>query len=544
MRTPSTLWALITIVGVSLGTVGLSSAPATAGGEGDSGDYTQVVDLTFPLDEGAANVPYTEEDFAAPRSGGSRHHRATDIMADHGEKVYAAVGGTVSTITGMGCGGSWTGALDEPPSWGYAIYVDGDDGRRYVYLHLGPDNDAAASEAYASGITCGSEVARGEHIGYVGSSGSAHPDWPHLHLEIHQDGVDDPYVSEDGDSPSPRINPYFSLKAAEARGDYPDGVSLRSQACGTEAQDSGTVVRVCGADRLETAAAVAARYWPDGSDEVVLATARDHADAVTGSALAASRGAPLLLAHPGGVPGATLSALADLEPRQVWLLGGNAALGPEVDSALESIGLSDRTRLGGVDRYGTAALIAEVVGAPEGEIVLAPGHPVGEREAWPSAVAAGAFTALEAPIPTLLVRPDGLGPTTEEALRDLDVTRVLDVGPRGLVDVDALADVHVTPVRGADRYETSAKVLDVLAERGVRGPLIAATGADYPDALAAGALSGRVGGALALVPRDDLSHAPMIGAHVSAGDYGQAIVVGGPAAVTDEVRAQLREMMR
>lgn len=180
----------------------LSAAPA-AGADGPEapdagGGYQQVVDLTFPV---GGDTTYSDT-YDAPRGSG-RVHRATDLMAAEGTPVHAAVGGTVEWLTGVG----------EPiPSFGYMIRIAGDDGRDYAYVHLGRQ-DGPPTGAYAPGVAGGQRVARGQHIGFVGCSGNASCDAPHLHFEIHDESVTDPY---DGH----RINPYASLLAAEREGDY------------------------------------------------------------------------------------------------------------------------------------------------------------------------------------------------------------------------------------------------------------------------------------------------------------------------------------
>jgi hypothetical protein len=196
-----------------------------------SGDYRQVVDLTFPVPAGS----YTSyrNDFYDGRSNG-RTHRATDIMAPHGVPVHAAVGGTITFIPGA------DGTARHPSGW--MIYIAGDDGRTYVYIHLGRD-DGTASGAYAPGMGRGVRVERGQHIGYVGSSGNASPSAPHLHFEIHDRSVSEPTQRAGTD---PRINPYFSLRDAEARGDFP-------------CRASGRFVDVCDSNPHKSNIEVAAR---------------------------------------------------------------------------------------------------------------------------------------------------------------------------------------------------------------------------------------------------------------------------------------------
>src|SRR5690606_8098248 len=94
--------------------------------------------------------------------------------------------------------------------------IRGDDGRDYSYIHLG-DQRKNYRSAYAKGINKGKRVERGQLIGTVGHSGNASRSAPHLHFEIEDRRVKDPYGTN-------RMNPYRSLKAAEKRGDVPGAV--------------------------------------------------------------------------------------------------------------------------------------------------------------------------------------------------------------------------------------------------------------------------------------------------------------------------------
>jgi hypothetical protein len=180
-------------------TLAFALLPASAA----TADVNQIVDLTFPVDDTRGLTTYTN-DYFSPRSRGD--HGATDIggAKAYGVPVHAAVGGKVTWITGL------DGAL---PSYGWMITIAGTDGRSYSYVHLGRQN-GPASEAYAPGIRKGTVVSRGQHIGYVGHSGNASATWPHLHFVI-----DDPKVTDR--QGTNRINPYYSLKDAGSRGDYP-----------------------------------------------------------------------------------------------------------------------------------------------------------------------------------------------------------------------------------------------------------------------------------------------------------------------------------
>jgi hypothetical protein len=188
-----TLAAAMVVAGV---TVGAQGTPASATPAWDA-----AIDITYPVD---GPVTYTD-DYHAARSGG-RVHAGTDLGRSdaYGLPIHAAMAGTVSFITNL------DGTTHRS---GYMIRVTGDDGRQYWYIHLGRDA-GPASEAYAPGIASGVRVSRGQHIGYLGHSGNASDTWPHLHFEIHDPAVTDPYGNN-------RRNPYPSLVAAQARGDLP-----------------------------------------------------------------------------------------------------------------------------------------------------------------------------------------------------------------------------------------------------------------------------------------------------------------------------------
>ena len=96
------------------------------------------------------------------RSGG-RIHMATDIMAMRGTPVLAAANGRIVKLANSGAGG-------------ITIYV-ADASGRYVeyYAHL---------MGYAPNVREGLAVQEGDVIGFVGSTGNASPDAPHLHFQV------------------------------------------------------------------------------------------------------------------------------------------------------------------------------------------------------------------------------------------------------------------------------------------------------------------------------------------------------------------------
>lgn len=100
--------------------------------------------------------------FDDPR-GGSRRHEAIDILAPRHTAVLAVEGGTIARLFKSRAGG-------------LTIYQY-DPTERYVYYY-------AHLDRYAAGLREGDRIARGQTIGYVGTTGNAPPDTPHLHFAI------------------------------------------------------------------------------------------------------------------------------------------------------------------------------------------------------------------------------------------------------------------------------------------------------------------------------------------------------------------------
>jgi murein DD-endopeptidase MepM/ murein hydrolase activator NlpD len=99
--------------------------------------------------------------FHSPR--GAREHEALDILAPKGTPVVAVDDGEIVKLFSSERGGN-------------TIYQFDPAGRFcYYYAHL---------DRYAGGLAEGQRVTRGSVIGYVGSTGNASPETPHLHFAI------------------------------------------------------------------------------------------------------------------------------------------------------------------------------------------------------------------------------------------------------------------------------------------------------------------------------------------------------------------------
>jgi hypothetical protein len=98
-----------------------------------------------------------------------------------------------------------------------------------------------------------------------------------------------------------------------------------------------------------------------GVAAVYVARSDVFADALSGSVLAASENAPLLLVTPNALPDATRTELVRLKPHRVVLLGGDSAISAAVADEIASVTGVTPERLSGADRYQTATAISKAL---------------------------------------------------------------------------------------------------------------------------------------------------------------------------------------
>lgn len=139
-----------------------------------SADYESLQDRLAPSAPSPARIRATggmvcpvggptsfADTWGAPRSGG-RSHQGVDMMASYGTPLVAIVSGTITYAAYDGSGGNM-------------IFLSGDDGNAYWYLHN------------QENFVTGGRVTAGQTIASVGDTGNA-AGTPHVHFEYHPGG--------------------------------------------------------------------------------------------------------------------------------------------------------------------------------------------------------------------------------------------------------------------------------------------------------------------------------------------------------------------
>jgi peptidoglycan-N-acetylglucosamine deacetylase len=185
--------------------------------------------------------------------------------------------------------------------------------------------------------------------------------------------------------------------------------------------------RIAGADRYDTAAAVAALF-PAGTANVYVATGADFPDALSGGAAAAAQGAPVLLTRPGSLPASARAQIQRLAPTRIVLLGGTGAVSSAVETELRALAPTV-VRLSGPDRYATADAVSRAT-FPSG----APAVFIATGMAYPDALAAVPAAARQR-APILLSKTTGIPASTDAELARLNPGTAFLLGSEGALGV-------------------------------------------------------------------------------------------------------------
>jgi murein DD-endopeptidase MepM/ murein hydrolase activator NlpD len=124
-------------------------------------EYARSRRILMPV--AGASIAKIADSFEESRDGGERVHHALDILAPRGTPILAADDGTILRMTTSSLGG-------------ISMYtVDPEHRVVYYYAHM---------DHYHPSMFVGRALVRGDTIGFVGTTGNAPKDTPHLHFQI------------------------------------------------------------------------------------------------------------------------------------------------------------------------------------------------------------------------------------------------------------------------------------------------------------------------------------------------------------------------
>jgi len=314
---------------------------------------------------------------------------------------------------------------------------------------------------------------------------------------------------------------------------------------------SGHVQRLSGANRFETAVAIARAgrsNWA-GVRRVVVASGEDRsaADPLAAAGLTWAYDAPMLLVPSLHAPAGAKSIVSDIAAAnpfvEIIVVGGNGAVPDAVVAELKAVapGRVFAYRLAGRDRYATAARIAATmrrVGGGDVALVANGSSPASFFDALALSPIAGARG-----FPVLLTGPTALPDVTRLMVGVLGTPRVVVAGGSGPVSAGVVQTLHAERWAGANRYETAAAVAAGAEREGWLSPSTVGVAAGLPDALSGGAYLGAKRGVLLLTARDELSEITRQSLEQKRDAVHEIDVFGGVGAIPASVAEALEALV-
>jgi len=297
---------------------------------------------------------------------------------------------------------------------------------------------------------------------------------------------------------------------------------------GIPAGQTEPLSRIAGGSRYETSIEAAERLkvelGVEKFENIIIASGKDYADALSGSYLAYVKHAPIILVNDAFIGTAAEYALANLaEGGTVYILGGSGAVPKSMEKALPDVA---KKRLYGSNRYITNVKVLREAGVTNEDILVCSGRGF-----------ADSLSASAARRPILLVGTT-LAPKQREFLHDLvDAGYTNDfyiIGGRGAISL-AVEDQcksfgEVTRIQGSNRYKTSVAVAEKFYG-GEVSTVVLACGTDFPDGLTGGPIASAIGAPMLLIKDSYIADAK---AYASKKGVEYAVVMGGPALISDD----------
>lgn len=322
--------------------------------------------------------------------------------------------------------------------------------------------------------------------------------------------------------------------------------------------------RLYGDTALDTMAAVSRQGWEDNhGGAVVIATAKSYYDALAAAPLAGATGAPILLTSASKLSPQTKNEINRINPSQVFIMGGTAAVSQDVEDELIAMSGKDGFT---VERVWGETAIETAEKAAQRSIDVGTGHNryciVATSKSYHDALAIAPVAYSHGCAIFLTNRNGTLSDSTLQAIATSSYyDTVIVVGGEAVIPdstYQQLSDLpNITGMRrlaGDTAIETSFAIADwAVTNFGSTSDGVGiATSQGFHDALAGAALCGKDNGVMILVPGKSanpnyyaIDH--FVGAHDGYWMYGNVnygYIFGGPAAITPEIEDYANLSMR
>ena len=288
---------------------------------------------------------------------------------------------------------------------------------------------------------------------------------------------------------------------------------------GVSNADKQQVTRISGKDRITTSVEISKSAYTT-SENVVLASGFNFADALSAGQLASALDAPLLLSSQDKLDSQTKNEIERLKAKKVFVVGGDNAISKTgIDTTLKSEKIYV-TRLEGQDRYSTSQKVMEKTK----EIINPEYLLIASGKNFPDALAATGFFVNHK---SVMVLSDGLTyPQTN--------LKEIAIGGKNQLPLKGFKGKRVS---GKDRYETALEIAKLSFDK--NNNAILASGEVFADSLSAVSLTKKHNAPIILTQSDSLTE--------NAKKYlngKNVFIVGGEKTVVNDILTRKKPVVK
>ena len=279
------------------------------------------------------------------------------------------------------------------------------------------------------------------------------------------------------------------------------------------------VTRISGKDRITTSVEISKSAYTT-SENVVLASGFNFADALSAGQLASALDAPLLLSSQNKLDAQTKNEINRLKAKKVFVVGGDNAISKTgIDTTLKSEKI-DVTRLEGQDRYSTSQKVMEKTK----EIINPEYLLIASGKNFPDALAATGFFVNHK---SVMVLSDGLT-YPQSNLQEIAI------GGKNQLPLKGFKGRRVS---GKDRYETALEIAKLSFDK--NNNAILASGQVFADSLSAVSLTKKHNAPIILTQSNSLTE--------NAKKYlngKNVFIVGGEKTVVNDILTRKKPVVK
>ena len=299
----------------------------------------------------------------------------------------------------------------------------------------------------------------------------------------------------------------------------PIGVANADKQNTQQKEKSQQTTRISGKDRITTSVEISKSAYTT-SENVVLASGFNFADALSAGQLASALDAPLLLSSQDKLDSQTKNEIERLKAKKVFVVGGDNAISKSgVDTTLKSEKI-DVTRLEGQDRYSTSQKVMEKTK----EIINPEYLLIASGKNFPDALAATGFFVNHK---SVMVLSDGLT-YPQSNLQEIAI------GGKNQLPLKGFKGKRVS---GKDRYETALEIAKLSFDK--NNNAILASGEVFADSLSAVSLTKKHNAPIILTQSNSLTE--------NAKKYlngKNVFIVGGEKTVVNDILTRKKPVVK